>query len=680
MGWQDGAVVETKASAEPAWKAGTRVNDEQTSLDSVLHQLGLFARAAVTGATSVPALFADLPSRFYNAGAGALNLVAGKPVIEDRAPVPSEALQRNLTRAGLPEPQNATERVVQDVASGMAGAGSMAKAGTNLATSTAPVVAKVGERLAAGPGMQVISGATGPAAAGITRENGGGPVAQLVAGLAGGAAPAATLAAGSAAVRAAARGGEAGRQTMVDRIKTFEDAGTEPSVGQATGNRAMQATESGLSKAPGGAGPMVSAAEKQGAEMATKVNTLADQLLPNASSTKAGAIIEKGVKDFVARFRGEQNNLYDKLDTHIASNTPISTTNTKAALEALNSDIPGAPALSEWFKNAKIKGIEGAFKSDTEGAMHGKGAEIFATTPELPYEAVKKLRTLVGNEISNNTIASDVPRSKWKALYAALSEDLGGAAQKAGPDAEQAFHRANAYSAAGYNRIETFLDRVAGKDTVEKVFQAATNPSELKEGGSTINAVMRSLDGDQRKAVQAAFIKRMGVATAGNQNELGERFSPATFLTNWNKVSPEARMTLFADGGGDLVKNLTKVAEASNMIKEGSKVFANPSGTQQALSNQATTGGFVAALLLGHPMVAGGIAAGTGGANLTARLMTNPKFVSWLATSTKVSPALIPSQLNALAMMSKSQPPEVRKEMQDYAKSVGQQLLGQLQE
>lgn len=639
---------------------------EQSFLDSALHQIGLTGRAAVTGLTALPSMAADVPSRLYNAGAGSINMIAGKPVIENRAPVPSEALQRNLTRLGVPEPQNAGERVAQDVAGGMAGAGGMVRLGQTMANAAAPAVANLGSSLAAGPGMQVVSGATGPGAAGIARENGAGPVGQIVAGLAGGAAPAVGLATASAATRGVARGGEAGRQGMLSRIKTFENAGTDASVGQATGNRAMQATESGLSKAPGGAGPMIAAGEKQGEEMGAKVNALAGQLLPNASATKAGAVIEKGVRSFVDRFKGEQKFLYDKLDQHIPANSQIEATNTKTALANLNADIPGAPALSEWFKNSKIKGIQGALESDLKA------------TGNLPYEALKKLRTLVGNEISDSTIASDVPRSKWKALYAALSEDLGAAAQKAGPDAEKAFARANSYSAAGYNRIETYLDRIAGKDTVEKVFQAAVNPSEIKEGGSTINAVMRSLEPEQRKAVQSAFIKRMGLATAGNQNELGEKFSPATFLTNWNKVSPEARLTLFADGGGDLVKNLTKIAEASNMIKEGSKVFANPSGTQQAISNQATTTGAAASILLGHPMVAAGIAGAAGAANLTARLMTNPKFVSWLAKSTDVSPALIPAQLNTLLMISKTQPPEVRAEIKDYIKGVSQTLSEQV--
>jgi hypothetical protein len=44
---------------------------------------------------------------------------------------------------------------------------------------------------------------------------------------------------------------------------------------------------------------------------------------------------------------------------------------------------------------------------------------------KLPYEALKKLRTLVGREMADSSIVSDVPRSKWTALYGALVEGHG---------------------------------------------------------------------------------------------------------------------------------------------------------------------------------------------------------------------------------------------------------------
>lgn len=52
---------------------------------------------------------------------------------------------------------------------------------------------------------------------------------------------------------------------------------------------------------------------------------------------------------------------------------------------------------------------------------------------------MKKLRTLVGVEIAENSLMSDVPRSKWNPLHGARSADLGTAATQAGPQATAAF-------------------------------------------------------------------------------------------------------------------------------------------------------------------------------------------------------------------------------------------------
>lgn len=377
---------------------------------------------------------------------------------------------------------------------------------------------------------------------------------------------------------------------------------------------------------------MAAAAERGAENLGSKIDELADSLSRGATATKAGTRIESGVKSFVEGFRNEQGMLYDKLDASIPKNTPVDLTNTINKLSELNASIPGAPETSKFFKNSTIQAIEQAIKADT--------ADF---TTRLPYEALKKLRTLVGAELENTTLTSSVPRSKWKSLYGALSEDLGEAATAAGPEAQRAFKRANDYTRAGHERIGVYLDRVAGRDTAEKVFQAAVNPSEIKEGASTINAVMRSLKNDDRKVLQAAFLKRMGEATPGTQDDLGASFSPNRFLTNWNKISPEAKRTLFADSTGTLRADLDKIASVASNLREGSKVFANPSGTQQAISAQAPGWGALVALLTGHPGLATIIGGTPIAANASARLMTNPKFVHWLAQSSENPTGAIPA-------------------------------------
>ena len=136
-------------------------------------QLGLTARAGITGVAGLPLMFGE--------GLNALlNTIAGREVF----PSPTRAAQQLMTQAGLPEPQTARERVVQDVASGMAGVG-----------GTAAMLRPLG----------------------MGREEGAGPLGQLGLAALGG-----TIAPGTMAT-AAGRGGRA----AVESVRPFTEAGRE---------------------------------------------------------------------------------------------------------------------------------------------------------------------------------------------------------------------------------------------------------------------------------------------------------------------------------------------------------------------------------------------------------------------------------------------------------------------
>jgi len=497
-------------------------------------------------------------------------------------------------------------------------------------------------------------------------------------------------AAAAAAARGLIRGGEAGRQRVAENIKTFEDAGAgTPTIGQATQSRANRAAESLLSKTPGSAGRVAAKAEAEAAGLGGKVDKMASSLSASTGAAPAGRRIKAGLEQFVDDFKASSGKLYDELDTHIPKSSPVEVGNTRDALAKLNADIPGAPNLSKWFKNAKIQGIEGALKGDTRGvaaanqsmnpfqlgmlkqlplAEAERGAMFNAFDEgKLPYEALKKLRTLVGNEISDSTIASDVPRSKWKPLYAALTKDMATAAKEAGPKAESAFVRANNYYSAGMQRLDDVLGPIMKKGDPEDVFKAAI--SGTQEGATTINGVMKSLPTESRKAVAATMLQRLGKATPGKQNELGEIFSSETFLTNWNKLHPDSKRVLFSTMPDEMRRDLDKIAKVASNVRDGSKVFANPSGTTQALTSRDTAGGAVIALLTGHPLVAGGIGAAIGLSSGGARLMTSPKFVHWLAGTTRVPTEQIPAQLNQLFQQSLYMKGDERKDVREFVKT-----------
>jgi hypothetical protein len=118
-------------------------------------QAGLTARAGITGVAGLPLMAGD-----------ALNALINK-ISGTQLQMPSQALQPLLTRAGLPEPQGANERIAQEAASALAGVGGVAK----LAQTLAPKALGTG-LLTENMGLQAIGAIGGAGAAGAGREYG----------------------------------------------------------------------------------------------------------------------------------------------------------------------------------------------------------------------------------------------------------------------------------------------------------------------------------------------------------------------------------------------------------------------------------------------------------------------------------------------------------------------------
>lgn len=170
----------------------------------VNRQLGLTARAGITGVAGLPLMAGEALNSL-------LNMIAGREVF----PSPTRTTQQLLTKAGLPEPQTATERVVQDIASAMAGVGGTAAMLRPAGQIAAPLTERLGAQTAGA------IGATG--AAGMGREEGVGQLGQLgLATLGGIVAPGATgLAAsrGATGVREAVRPfTEPGREVIAGKV------------------------------------------------------------------------------------------------------------------------------------------------------------------------------------------------------------------------------------------------------------------------------------------------------------------------------------------------------------------------------------------------------------------------------------------------------------------------------
>lgn len=273
---------------------------------------------------------------------------------------------------------------------------------------------------------------------------------------------------------------------------------------------------------------------------------------------------------------------------------------------------------------------------------------------------------MIGDKIADAGLAPDVSTRQLKQLYGALSEDMRNGLQSVSPQAYAANNQAENFVRNGHDQIDKIESIVGKAGGPEKVFAAAM--SGTREGASTLNNVMSALQPDEQKVVASAVVKRLGAANPGQQSDLGDVFSPQTFLTNWNKLAPQAKQTLFA-ADPDTRTALDQIAKASSNIREGSRFLANPSGTGQAAAHTGTATAAVLSALSGNLPALAGIGGTVGAANIGSRLMTNPDFVKWLARNTTAPVGVLGGQIGYLDQLGQ------QKKDQDLTSAA--QMLGQ---
>ena len=183
----------------------------------LLRQLGLTARAGITGIASLPLLAAE-----------PIAAMTGQPN-------QAQTLQRLLTQLGLPEPRTGQERVVQDITS----AGSAVAGPAAIAGRMAPAVQRF---LTENLGTQAAAATGGALASGAAREGDAGPMMQVVGSLGGAMAGGGATSLGPSVTRAAK-----------ESVRPFTQAGREAITGnvlRSLATDAEQAIEAGAKFVP----------------------------------------------------------------------------------------------------------------------------------------------------------------------------------------------------------------------------------------------------------------------------------------------------------------------------------------------------------------------------------------------------------------------------------------------
>lgn len=383
---------------------------------------------------------------------------------------------------------------------------------------------------------------------------------------------------------------------------------------------------------------------------------------PGPGSENAGLAIERGMQAFKGDTNAVKKALYWAVDRHIPSATPTPLSNTMRTVTRLTTPNPAAQATTGALIQPRINQLRQNLEADLQA---GGGS--------LTYDALKRIRSDVGEAINGSSPlnpSSDL--RELQQLYGALSDDMLDAAKQRGPAAMIATKRANKYTRDVAERME-LVQRVIDKNGgPEKVFQAAM--AGTNDGATTLRGVMYSLPADEQKVVSAAVIKRMGLATPGVQDASGDVFSAVTFLTNWNKLSPESKTVLFGRYGSNFKQSMDQIARVASNIKTGAKVFANPSGSADKAASIGYWVSLLGALGTGQLKTAAGIAGAGALANGVATFLTRPWAVNWLANQTAVPTGAMIGQAQALRRVAEQKNDQ---EMVDVAAALEEQARNQ---
>lgn len=271
----------------------------------------------------------------------------------------------------------------------------------------------------------------------------------------------------------------------------------------------------------------------------------------------------------------------------------------------------------------------------------------------MSYNRLKIFRSTVGAKLQSPSLGGD-ERSALKKVYGALSEDMKQAViNSGGSKGLEAFERANKTFVRTQNILENKINPLIEAKTPVKVYNLVM--SGTKQGGTDTRYIMKSLDQDQKAFVRGTVAREMGLANEGMQGAERSVFSPDKFLTEYNKMQKiGAEKDLFTPQQNEAFKELNKVFEA---VKQTGKA-------KQTSNNLPyfVLGGLSMASL---PGAAGSVV----GANISAKMMTNPSFLRWLAKSPKIETKAIPSYIRQLSIIG-SKNPEIREDILDYLGSI----------
>lgn len=473
------------------------------------------------------------------------------------------------------------------------------------------------------------------------------PVGRFALEMAGGMTPAGIIDAGEAGVRKAVsrEGGDVTLDAM-DRLNI------RPSIGL-TGNQNASTLENAAAILPFFGSVSKNVQTGQIDQFGDIVKDTASKVRPAGAMSKAddmmiGEQVRNISTEGLGRMKSDFGNREDALMSSIGARTPIDVTNTRKAIAdmipTVDPEMQGALKHElDLLDQMVIKNKTTTMQPTASNVLDANGQPMMTNAPvesvtatnTVPYEQFRSWRTNVGRRTDQPSIKG----GQSKQLYKGITEDLTGAADKAGVGDD--FRTLMSDQARAHDdtlRLSEGGDIPAMQKISESQVETGKNYfNQAISNPDRVSLLKRNATPEQWKQFAGDTLEYLGVAKNAAQDAAGEAISPNTFLTNWNKMDPRTRVMLFDDGEGTL-ETLTDLATVAEAMKSrgNSSNFSNTAGVGMSAAALAKAGGAVSAAGAGTGIgaaVAGlpGAVAGAGITYATVKTLMSETLARWAA-------------------------------------------------
>jgi len=404
------------------------------------------------------------------------------------------------------------------------------------------------------------------------------------------------------------------------------------------GGRAGEIAQLGFVNTPGGINAVAPVIERETQQLGQAAARAATDLGPVSTKEGAGRALVRGQQAFDRLERGRAGATYGaRTQLMGGEDAPVLMAETRTGLQNIIDEFPsGEPLLNAIGTHPSIRKMATAseeltLKEATEALSHIRSEKRRlaqqGNVSDIIKRRVSELEQAVENDVMNAAKAADT-----------FNETL----RKGVPSAVD-LQRAGDREYAAYKRIVGGSMKKAfqsARDDVnvapEKVFDQFA--ADLREKGGNLSRARQmwaNLPKGARRAFSATMFDDMGRAIPSAQDNVGDVWSSATFLTNWNKLSDEGRKLVFSDPKAK--RQIDDIVRYASRLRDIDKT-RNTSGTARAASSAAIVGSAVTQLLFGN--VAGAAATAASPIPLYVlgkAFVHNSNSRKWLETVTKAA-------------------------------------------